>query len=187
MGSKQPGVRAAAIHDVLEYLDTYSPGLQDEVRATIPGDVQDLIDSTSRMGWVDVEDDIFVVSGIWEVLGDADASEMMSRFVVRHLELPYLKTIVTNTARMFGLSPSSLMRMLPIGWGLVYRNVCTSKLASLSVGKAELAFEAMAPSAIRSEAYLSHFRAVLESLFRITEVKAEVVIQDRRLGVQHYA
>ena len=184
---RRPAVRALSIQDVLAQLDSYRTGLSKAVRALVPDDVLETIDRAPRMSWIDVEDDIWVPSAFFEVLGEEDATEMLRNFMASHFEGPLLRPMVQGTVRSLGLTPVSLIRMIPVGWRLAYRDVCRPRVAETGHERARLVFEDVAPTVIESDAYPRSFRAILLGCFDVTRHEGEVEIdesdeKERRLG-----
>jgi hypothetical protein len=174
---KQPAVRAISVHDILDFLDTYEPGSSQRVRALIPDDVLAVIASTPRRGWIELEDDIYVPTAIWSTFGDEDAREMMSEFLKSHFESPLLGPLIKSTRKLFGLTPVNLLRMVPSGWRLVYRDYCGIEFRVTGNDSGELILTDVITEIIDSAAYLGSFRAIFKAAIDLTDHAGEVSIQ----------
>ena len=173
---RQPAVRAASVHDVLEYLDVFEPGARERARQRIPAEALEIIDATPRLGWIPIEHDVFVPTAMHAVLGPERFRELLRTFVLRHVEASFLSPLVTKTSRLFGLNPVSLVRMLPVGWGLIYRDFCDIRVESLDATSAQVIFEDVVPEALASTPYLESFRAILAGVFTVTGHEGDVKI-----------
>jgi hypothetical protein len=187
---RRPAVRAASVQDILAYLDDWEPGTGERVRAEIPADVLEIVDSTPRMGWIDVEDDVHVPTAIWSVLGDDDASEMMTQFLSRHFETAPLRPLLAGVRKVFGLSPMNVLRILPSGWRVVYRDVSTVRVRGIDTASAEIVLEDLAPTVVRSANYLGSFRAIFIALIGMTGFTGSVEItridREKREASYHF-
>jgi hypothetical protein len=176
---RRPAVRAASVHDVLAYLDKFELGAAERVRAVIPEDVLAVIEATPRLGWIDAEDDVYVPTAIWSVLGDADATEMMTEFLKGHFEIPLLRPLLSATHKLFGLTPINALRLVPSGWRLIYRDVCNVQVQSVDNDSCEIVLENTAELMMRSEGYLASFRAIFIGVIEATGYRGDATVCER--------
>jgi hypothetical protein len=178
---RRPAVRAVSVRDALSYLDKFQPGATRRVRSAIPDDVLAIIDSTPRLAWVDIEDEGYVPATIWSVLGDDEATEMIVEFLQSHLHIPLLGALVETTRKLFGLSPSTALRVLPTGWKLIYRDFGGIEVHPTSDRSAEVVLSDLPRSVIDSDTRLALFRAHFLGIIRMTGYSgdAQVVQIDR--------
>lgn len=177
-GERRPAVRVASVRDILDYLDKFAPGTGSRVRARVPDDVLAIVDRAPRLSWIDVEDDVYVPTAIWAVLGDDEATEMMREFLMGHFETALLRPLLHTTRKLFGLSPMNVLRALPSGWPLVYRDVARLEVRALDSGSAEIELSEVAETVLGSGGYIQSFRAILLGLIDLTGYQGAVELAD---------
>ena len=144
------------------------------MRSAIPGPSLAVIDSALPTSWIPIEHDQHVPIAIIAVLGLPRADRFWRWFLCDHLRSPLLRTLTDASIRLFGLSPSSLMRLTPRGWNLVYRDFCSPQMLDYGTEHATLQLRDMAKQVIESSAYLASFRAVFGGFLDMCKVEGSV-------------
>lgn len=86
--SRTPATRAGSARETLAALEALAPGTERRVRDRIPPESLEVIDQTSRMGWIPIEHDKWIPWAIVEELGEAEASAYFRRFFAKHRNAP---------------------------------------------------------------------------------------------------
>jgi hypothetical protein len=120
---RRPGVRAGNAQDTLAALDRVQTGLGAAVLARMPPDAAAELRAASRTAFLPLAIDRWFVGSIVEELGYPGAVAAIRATVGVHFESPLLRALVTGAGRLFGAGPRGLFKLLPRGWGLVYRDV----------------------------------------------------------------
>jgi hypothetical protein len=162
---RRPAARASAARDNLSLVDVYRPGAMAQVRSLIPPESLEAIDKTAGVSWLEFEHDHWLMDCTLEVLGREDAVECWRQAVAQLIERPLLRNFVEGTLRLFGTRPGKVIRMIPKGWSLAYRDFCNPAFVSLGENAAEIRFEDVAPQAFQSEGYLHCWHAVCLGIF----------------------
>ncbi len=162
---RQPAARASAARDNLANSDKFRPGTVDKIRATIPPESMKAIDETLGSSWLPFEHDHWLMDGTIEVLGVDDSVECWRRSIGYLIERPLLKSFVEGSLRLFGGRPGMLLKMIPKGWSLAYRDFCAPSYRLIEAGHAELRFEQIAPQAFESPGYIHCWHGVSKGLF----------------------
>jgi len=168
---RRPAARASAARDNANFVDVYRPGALAEIRATIPPDSLDAIDRTPGISWLEFEHDHWLMDGAMAVLGREDAVDCWRRSIGQLIEKPLLRNFVEGSLRLFGAKPGKLLKMLPKGWTLAYRDFCTPTFELLSENSAEIRFENVAPQAFESEGYLHCWHGICLAVFDLEKPK----------------
>lgn len=186
---RRPAVRAISVQDALTYAEKFQPGAMRRIRSMIPDDVLANIDATPKLGWVEVKDEVYVPTSIWSVLGDEDATEMILEFLESHFQITLLGSLIELTRKLFGLTPRSVLRVLPTGWRLIYRDFCDVTVSDTGERSAEVVLSRLSQTTIASNAHTSLFRAHFLGILRLTglEGKVEILEIDRSAGRIRYA
>ena len=165
MSGRRPAARASAARDNVAYVDVYRPGALAKVRAMIPQESLDAIDNTIAISWLEFEHDHWLMDATMAVLGREDAVECWRRSVGHLVERPLLRNFVEGSLRLFGAKPGKILKMIPKGWTLAYRDFCSPSFELHSETSAEIRFEDVAPQAFESEGYLHCWHAVCLGVF----------------------
>ncbi len=163
--SRSPAARASAARDNLEHAEFYRPGTVAKVRALIPEDVLEVIDTRAGSSWLEFEYDHWLMDGVIEVLGVDDAVRCWHQSIGYLIDKPLLRSFVQGGLRMFGAKPGKILKLVPKGWSLAYRDFCAPKFTLLQEGHAELRFEDVAPEAFESPGYLHCWHGICLGIF----------------------
>lgn len=122
-----PCIRASAVKDSLEFLDTFARGSRAKVLAAVPADVRERIDDAGRTAWISIEDDHHTVDAIVTHFGVERAIEYWTENLRSLAEKPLLKTFFFGMLTVVGGDPERVLALLPKGWPLVYRDMGTPR------------------------------------------------------------
>jgi hypothetical protein len=169
--SRQPAARASAARDNVAYTDVYRPGALAEIRALIPDDVLDTIDHLPGASWLDFEYDHWLMDATMQVLGQEDAIRCWRKSLTKLIERPLLRSFVEGGLRIFGARPGKLLKLVPKGWSLAYRDFCVPVFELLEPGRAELRFEDIAPQAFDAPGYMHCWHGICCGVFDLEKPK----------------
>lgn len=162
---RRPAARASAARDNVAYVDVYRPGALERVRSLIPAASLHAIDTTPGFSWLEFEHDHWLMDATIEVLGRTEAIECWRRSIGKLVERPLLRNFVEGSLRLFGTRPGKLLKVLPRGWSLAYRDFCVPRHETLGDAGARVHFEEIAPQAFGSEGYLHCWHAICLGVF----------------------
>jgi hypothetical protein len=157
---RSPAARASAARDNLSYCDIYRPGSVAQIRATIPEDSLDVLDNAPGASWLEFEHDRWLMDGVIAQFGCDEAVKCWRQSIGHLVDKPLLKNFVQGGLRLFGAKPASLLKLIPKGWTLAYRDFCVPAFERVSETSAELRFEDVADQAFESPGYLHCWHAV---------------------------
>ena len=160
MMQRSPAARASAARDNLAYCDVYEPGSVGKIRASIPEASLHAIDHTGSASWLEFEHDHWLMDGAMAHFGRERAVDCWRQSIAQLVDKPLLKSFVQGGLGMFGAKPGSLLKLLPKGWPLAYRDFCLPRFERLSATSVELRFEEIADQAFESPGYLHCWHAV---------------------------
>ena len=172
---RRPAARASAARDNLANADKFRPGSVDKIRATIPAESMQAIDETLGSSWLAYEHDHWLMDGTIEVLGVDDSVECWRRSIGYLIERPLLKSFVEGSLRLFGGRPGMLLKMIPKGWSLAYRDFCVPSYSLIQPHHAELRFEQIAPQAFESPGYIHCWHGISLGLFDLERAETRRV------------
>ena len=185
--AQRPTVRARSAQDWLAYLEQRAPEAFPAVLAEIPETSRELILSAAKTEWIDVAHDRFVPHATIEVLGLDEATRLWAEFIGSHLEAPLFRGLVDAMIRLFGLSPSTFVRLTPRAWKQSFRDCCEINVQETEERHARLAFSEVHEEIITWRAYPQSWRAVLSGVFNLTKIEGEldmkVDVEARRIDM----
>ena len=168
---RQPAIRAAAVYNLMEYLDRYSFGLKRDVRAQIPSKVERIIEDASFLSWVSVVDHRTVLEAIWNVLGSEQAMDTVACCVQKFLYSPFLERLIPRdmivTEKFFALQ---------LGWDLLCRDICSIHVEPKGDSEIKIRLTNMNEDVFYSSEYLQLFAAIFLGVLRPEETECKIVI-----------
>ncbi len=147
------------------------------VRACVPAESLALIDATPARGWIPLEHDHHVPTSIVAQLGPVRAQAYFRWLLRRQLESPLLRSTLRATQKMFGLSPAALLRAVPLGWPIVYRDFCSPRVTGHSADQATIRLERVDPRVLEHPAYLESFAGFFSGFFDACSVEGTVTVR----------
>jgi hypothetical protein len=191
MVGRRPAARASAARDNVAHVEVYRPGALAQVRAMIPEASLAAIDTTPAISWLEFEHDHWLMDATMAVLGREAAVECWRRSLAHLIERPLLRNFVEGSLRLFGSKPGKVLKMIPKGWTLAYRDFCNPRFELLGETSAEIRFENVAPQAFESEGYLHCWHGICHGVFDLEKPKdgrVEFEIdRDRALAVARFS
>ena len=143
--TSEPAVRAGAVRDTLDFFDKFQPGARERALSWFPAEARRVIEETSRLGWIPVEHDHWVVDGIVRELGRERAVRCWADSVATLTEQPLLKSFVGGALRVLGNDPVRFIGMLPKGWSMIWRDMCEPRVDTDRAGRPVLVLERVDP------------------------------------------
>ena len=188
---RSPAARASAARDNLEYCDVYRPGSVARIRAMIPEASLDALDHTGGASWLEFEHDHWLMDGTMEIFGREEAVACWRQSIAQLIDKPLLKSFVQGGLRLFGAKPGAILKLVPKGWSLAYRDFCAPAFERTSESSAELRFEDIADQAFASPGYLHCWHAVCLGIFDLEkpsngEVSFEID-EPRKLAIARFS
>jgi hypothetical protein len=172
---QRPAARASAARDNVAFTGIFRPGALERIRARIPAASLRAIDETPGISWLDFEHDHWLMDATIAELGERDAIECWRQSITQLIEKPLLKNFVSGALRIFGARPGKLLKMVPKGWTLAYRDFCAPRFVSVDENTCEIHFESIPPQAFDSEGYLHCWHGICLGVFDLEKPKDPVV------------
>ncbi len=169
--SRSPAARASAARDNVAFTDVYRPGSLRRIRERIPEASLTAIDETPGISWLEFEHDHWLMDATLEVLGRDDAIQCWRQSISQLIEKPLLKNFVSGALRIFGARPGKLIKMVPKGWTLAYRDFCAPRFVPLDDNHCELHLDDIAPQAFESPGYLHCWHGICLGVFDLEKPK----------------
>lgn len=169
-----PAVRASAARDSLAFLDKFHPGSRERVEASIPPESLAVIRETSRLSWIPLEHDHWIVDGIVSVFGRERAVRCWADSVTSQVDQPLLRTFVSGMLGIVGNDPGRVVALIPKGWSMIWRDMCTPRVALDAAGRPVLHLDNIEPRVRRYDNYLHSWHGACLGFARLTRLPVNV-------------
>ena len=164
-GSRRPAARTSAARDMLDAAEVFAPGARAAIRARIPAQSLEALDTASSISWLEVEHDHWLMDATLAHFGRTRAVACWRQAIATLIERPLLKSFAEPALRLFGRQPGRILQFVPRGWGLAYRDFCAPSFELTGPGRAVIRFEQVAPEAFASVGYLHCWHAICQGVF----------------------
>jgi hypothetical protein len=161
------------VHDSLDNLDQFEPGMRQAVLDRIPEETREEILSAPRSDWISIEDDHHTVDAIISLLGRDRAIEYWCYSLRRLVDRPLLRTFVAGMVNVLGREPPVVVGLLVKGWGLAYRDMCEPVLTTVD-GQPAIRFENVAPQVREYSNYFASWDGTCRGFADIARVRGIV-------------
>ncbi|MEM6993946.1 MAG: hypothetical protein AAF721_25765, partial [Myxococcota bacterium] len=168
-----PRVRAGFVHDAISWFDRFGDAGRARGRALVPPDSWTAITQARPLGWIAIDHDRHIPSAFIEVAGAERAHEFFRSLLVQQLRTPLLRSTLTATIRLFGMSPASLARAAPVGWEVVYRDFCNLRVQQRGPDSTTIVLHSVAPEVFETPAYSASFRGFFAGLLDVCDVQGD--------------
>ena len=98
-----------------------SPALAEHLRRKLGPELREAFDDAALIGWLPYSVDVKMAEGVME----REGTEGLRSFVMGNVEeakkAPVFRPIIDGSLRLFGASPTTILRIAPKLWGLHIR------------------------------------------------------------------
>jgi hypothetical protein len=163
--TRRPAARASAARDNVAFAEVYRPGSLAAIRETIPQASLDKIDNAPSASWLGFEHDRWLMDGTMQIFGRDEAIACWRQSINQLIDKPLLRPFVEGALRLFGNRPGKIIKLIPKGWTLAYRDFCVPGFHLIGDNSAEIIFDDVAPEAFEAEGYLHCWHAICLGVF----------------------
>ncbi len=175
--SRAPAVRVSAARDMLDFTEKFERGARARVAKRIPPECLEVMETSARSSWLEIERDHFLVDGICAELGVERAIECWRMSIPDMIDKPLLHSFVSGMMRLFAGDPGRIVGLIPKGWPLVFRDVATLTAQTGGKKEASLVFSDVAPVIRKYPNYFHSFHGICEGVLLITGARGRVAFE----------
>jgi hypothetical protein len=169
-------MRASHIHSNLLELDTLGPLVAAQVKQRISKETLDAVGDASTIAWLPVEHDIEISTAVRDVLGIAGLRAWSLEAMARSAQGPLIRPLSDGASKLFGITPHALYRVLPRGYGVVYRN-CGENAYEQTSESTGVVTQTGVPSLLFDNDYLEGTAGAFMSFPRFFGLEGAVVLR----------
>jgi hypothetical protein len=167
-------VRARHMKTFLEAIDALKPADAESVRSLARPETLEEIETCLPSAWLPIEMDVELTEHVSNVLGAARADQFYQKLTLGDYETSVFKSFIDMTVRMIGLSPTTYVKMVPHGFGLMYRDYGSLRALEREENRARLLFSAIPAVCCRNPLWLESVRSSFHTAFDLTKTRGLV-------------
>jgi hypothetical protein len=152
-----------------EHAQTWEP----LVAAVGDGPLQE-VRSASNLAWLPAELHGLISDAMIDVAGRDRARALWASVILEAFSSRMLGPIVSGALRLYGKTPSSVMRMTPHAWPLIFRECGRSWMEPIADDRATMLFTDLPRAIIASTGILDSFLGNCDAALQYTGYKGEV-------------
>lgn len=114
-------MRASQLRANLEEINRMPEPGRSEIRRLIGEPTLEHIANSASVAWLPIEFDLTITRAVIDVLGAEGNRRWARDALLRSATGPLLKPVFDGARAVFGVSPHALYRILPRGFGLIYK------------------------------------------------------------------
>jgi len=170
--AREPRILASFLHGTLEVIDSMGGDLGERVRASLKPESLEEIENAWSAGWLPLTYDVELTSAFFRLAGPERACEAMRKNMAETFSKPTLRSVIDGAVRIFGLSPSKLLRWGPRVWPVLFKDVAEMRV-EVGAAEATVWLEGLPPELAGDGDYLSGTAAGIAAVFDLTGVQGE--------------
>ncbi len=158
----------------LDAINGLRPSDSAHVRALAKPETLVEVENCLPSAWLPIELDVELTDHVSNVLGAARAHQFYQRLTLGDYETSVFKSFIEMTVRLIGLSPNTYVKMVPHGFGLIYRDFGTFRPLERSDNRARLLFTAIPSACVKTPLWLESVRSSFHTAFDLTQTRGQV-------------
>jgi len=166
----EPLVRARFVQDWLLFVDNEDEPWRGRFRALLPARDRELIEASSRVGWLPLHYHVLLADVLAEAFGAQRSHAFYRRAFVASLATPIFRPLVTTAARVLGFDPGSACKWYARAWESGFKGAGEASGEVLAPGRGRIEYRQLATVCINSDAWLESCVGCAYGLFDLTNV-----------------
>jgi hypothetical protein len=171
-------VRARHMKSLLAWAATFAPldgaGISERVSAR----ALRAIDEAAGPEWMPFELNLELTRAIHDALGRAEFEAFFRGHQLESFRGPLLRAFVDGVVSLFGIAPGSWLRMVPRGWGLVFRDCGEwTPVRDVAPGHSEIALAALPPEAVVDDVWPRSVAASISATIDLARTTGAMTVE----------
>jgi hypothetical protein len=168
-------MRATQMKENLRGLDELAERHSVDLRAALSPEMLKRIKGAMRTDWLPIAYDVEMNEAVERSLGRELLCRWSRSTIESSLKGPMLSPLLDGAVALFGLTPNTLFKLLPRGWGSVYRGCGELKIEGRGNTQARIMWRGVPDEVRASEPYLYGVAATFSALLAVTNAEGDVV------------
>jgi hypothetical protein len=132
------------------------------------------IEARLPVEWIPIEADVELLDAMAALLPAAGVEALVRERQRQEMGSALFKTFVATIGKLVGLTPTSLVRQIPKGWGQLFQECGTVQVRAVGERTAELAVTGLPAVCLASPAWLDAMPVGMRTLFELVGTSGEV-------------
>jgi hypothetical protein len=132
------------------------------------------IEARLPVEWIPIEADVELLEAMTALLPAAGVEALLRERQRQEMGSALFKTFVATMGKLVGLTPLSLVRQIPKGWGHVLQECGTVEVRAVGERTAELAVTGLPAVCLASQAWLDAVPVGMVTLYELVGASGEV-------------
>lgn len=175
-------IRASYTKLALKYLKQNQPQDWAALCARIGEERLATIRAAGPIAWLPAEHHVAVADATIDLYGLREARAAWREVMLAAFERSMLSALVSGALRVYGAKPSSLMRMTPQAWSLVWRDCGKVWMEDAGEAHAVMRFEGLPPVLAQSPGVVESFVANCDAAIAYVKCHGKVSAHRERLA-----
>jgi hypothetical protein len=175
-----PAIRGFMARMILDAARNLPAEKQLRVFALVPPELLAHIESTPRLGWISIEENIKLSDALHQVLGDPGFRHFFAGVSDRMLAYPMLQSFFDGAIRLFGLTPQALLKWSTYAWEQVFRDsgrlVYQPLREAVDKGHVQMVLEGFPSELLRTGTFAESLAGTFDLFLRRVSKKGQVDI-----------
>jgi hypothetical protein len=181
------GIRASYTKVGLRHFKRAHAEQWERLVAVIGQSALDDVRAASALEWLSADLHCTVADAMIEVAGRSDARALWADVIIDAFGNPVLLPIVSGALRIYGKTPSSVMRMTPHAWPLFFRECGQSWMEPAGEDRATMWFAELPRAIVGSTGVLDSFSGNCDAALRYTDFVGSVVASYDQLSAARFS
>jgi hypothetical protein len=124
--------------------------------------------------WIPIEADVELLDLLAEQLAAGAVESLLRERQRQEMGSALFKSFVATIGKLLGMTPTSMVRQIPKGWGQVFQDCGSVQLLSVAERGAELVVTGLPAVCLASSAWLDALPVGLATLYELVDARGQV-------------
>lgn len=175
-----PVVRVRHMRVFLDAVHALDEATSTKVLARLPAEAVTLVRESPTLSWLPVELNVDFVRAVSTVLGREANVEFFRSMVLRDFKTSLFDAFISGAKRVFGFDVGGLIKQVPAGFTLMFRDVGHLSMTERGPTRAVLVFEDLPGVCSIDGIWLESVRAGLLALFELASTEGCIALEVQR-------
>lgn len=164
----------------LDAVDALDQATSTKILARLPADAVTRVRESPTLSWLPVALNVDFVRAVSTVLGPEANVEFYRSMVLRDFKTSLFDAFITGAKRVFGFDVGGLIKQVPAGLTLMFRDVGHLSMSERGPTRAVLVFEDLPEVCLVDGLWLESVRAGLLALFELGSTEGRITLDVQR-------
>jgi hypothetical protein len=140
------------------------------------------VEESTGLEWLPLAENVRLTRAVHEALGQEASDRFFRAQLLQSFEGPLFRALVDGAIHLFGLEPASWARLVPSGWGLVFRDCGRWDVARAARGEVILTLADVPPACTVDAVWPRSVAASLGAIVDMAKAPGEATLAEFEAG-----